>query len=112
MTDLDFMEALKILERYVSQAMAQAEIMEKAARALERIQAEMQGQIDHVLLRPSSSSSSSKANTDDHWRRLAWLESFEQEGGLRAQVEVAARAMGLEGDGRRRRSRRCCRRMT
>ncbi len=28
-------------------------------------------------------------------RRLAWLESFKREGGLLAQVDAAARAMGL-----------------
>jgi hypothetical protein len=65
--------------------MEPAEIMGKAARALVRIQDEMQEQIDRTLLRPSSSS-----KTNDH--RLAWLESFEPEGGLCAQVEAAAHA--------------------
>ncbi len=44
MTNLEFMEVLKIQERFVTEAMKQAEIMGKAACALVRVQDEMQGQ--------------------------------------------------------------------
>ncbi len=48
--------------------------MEKAARALGRIQDEMQARIDRALLRPSA------CNSRNSIHRLGWLESFEQEG--------------------------------
>jgi hypothetical protein len=92
MTDLNLMDEHKILERYVREAvtMTQAEIMEKAARALGRIQDEMRARIDRALRRPAA------RNARNSIHRLGWLESFEPEGGLRAQVDAAARAMGLE----------------
>ncbi len=87
------MDALKVRERYVREAMTQAEIMGKAARELERLQREMQAGIDRALVRPSASGCGKVL-------RLAWLESFEPEGGLRAQVDAAARAtrMGFLAD--------------
>jgi hypothetical protein len=85
MTDLDFLDALKIRERFMAQDIKQAEIMGDAARTLVRIQDEMQARIDCALLRQSSS----KTNDDHH---VAWLESFKLEDGLRAQVEMAERA--------------------
>ncbi len=88
MTDLHFMDALKIRERY---ALAQAEIMDKAARALERIQEEMQGR---WIARGSRAPFGSQRPEQQH-PPPSGLESFEQEGGLRAQVDAAARAMGL-----------------
>jgi hypothetical protein len=104
MSKLDFMGALKVLERYVREAMSpvtQAEIMEKAARKLERLQqeTEMQADIDRALVRPSAPRLC--CGGTNQVRRLAWLESFEPEGGLRAQVDVAARAMGLADDNKR-----------
>ncbi len=104
MTDLDFMEVLKIRERFVAEATEQAEIMGKAARALVRIQDEMQEEIDRALLRPPASS---KAEKDG--RRLAWMESFEPEGGVRAQVEAVARDLAWEGETKQM-ERRCSRR--
>ncbi len=59
-------------------------------RALERLQEEMQEKTDGALVRPSARNA---RNSSIH-HRLAWLESFEPEGGLRAQVDAAARAMG------------------
>ncbi len=91
MTDLDFMEVLKIRERFVAGAMEQAEIMGKAARALVRIQDEMQEEIGRALLLPPAAS---KAEKDG--RRLEWLESFELEGGVRTQVEALARELACE----------------
>ena len=101
------MLALKIRERCMAQDIKQAEIMGDAARTLVRIQDEIQARIDCALLRPSSL----KTNDDHH---VAWLESFKleyglraggdgrarqsfkQEDRLRAQVEVAERAMGVD----------------
>jgi hypothetical protein len=49
MSDPDFMDALKIRERYARDALTQAEIMEKAARALQRLQREMQEDMGRAL---------------------------------------------------------------
>jgi hypothetical protein len=95
MSDLDFMEVLKIWERFVAGAIEQVEIMGKAACAMVRIQDEMQEEIDRALLRPPAAS---KAERDA--RRLACLESFEPEGGVRAQVEVVAREWACESETR------------
>ncbi len=85
MTNLNFMEVFKIRERFVVGAMEQAEnpeIMGKVARALVRIQDEMQEQIDRSLLHPSASSKAEKddrsltLNSNSGWRvrwRLARL---------------------------------------
>jgi hypothetical protein len=50
-SDLNFNDALKVRERYVREAVTQAEIMEKAAREPERLQREMQADIDRALVR-------------------------------------------------------------
>jgi hypothetical protein len=91
MTDAGFMDALRIRERYVREAAEQAERMEKAAGALVRIQNEMQREMDRALQRPPSKT----GNKKDDDGRVAWLESFEPEGGLAAQVEASLRDTGL-----------------
>jgi hypothetical protein len=73
--------------------MTQAEIMEKA-RVLERLQQEMQADIDSALVRPST------RRCGGNVCRLAWLELYEQEGWLLAQVDAASHAMGLAYDKR------------
>jgi hypothetical protein len=108
-TDLDFMEVLKIRERFVAGAMEQVEIMGKAARALVRIKDEMQEQIDHTLLRPPASS---KAEKDD--RRLEWSRSSRRVGCARRWRRPRAPWWGwrwLRASGWRRRLGSCCRRM-
>jgi hypothetical protein len=89
--DLNYMQVLKIRERFVVEAMEQAEIMGKAARALVRIQDEMQEEIDRALMRPPAASKAEREG-----RHLAWLESFEPEGGVRTQVEAVARGLACE----------------
>jgi hypothetical protein len=95
MSDLDFMEVLKIWERFVAEAMEQAEIMGKAARALVRIQDEMQEEIDRALLCPPAESKAEREGL-----RLVWLESFEPEGGVRTQVEAVVRILACESETR------------
>jgi hypothetical protein len=62
-------EALKIRKRYVREAMTQSEIMEKAARALRRIQDEIQAQYLISLLCPYKAM---------NIKRLGWLDHFDQ----------------------------------
>ncbi len=71
--------------------------MEKASLELERLQQEMQADIDRALVHPSARSCGGGNNV----RRLAWLELFELEDGLRAHLDAAAHAMGLADDNKR-----------
>jgi hypothetical protein len=60
-----------------------------------RIQDEMQEEIDRALLRLPAAS-----KVEGEGRRLAWLESFEPEGGVRTQVVVVARELACESETR------------
>jgi hypothetical protein len=84
-TYLNFMDALKRALRLQSHDPGR----DHGKDALRHIQDEMQGQIDSALLRPSA------CNARNSIHRLGWLESFELEGRLRAQVDAAARVLGF-----------------
>jgi hypothetical protein len=105
MTDLEFLNVLKIREYCVREA-EHEEIMEKAAREFGRLQDEMQKKIDRVQLRTKASNNNLKAEAEAC--RVGRLDSFEPEGSLVTQVEAVARTQGFERmGGRWRRCKRC-----
>jgi hypothetical protein len=89
-TNLDFMDALKIRERYVREAIDPGRDHGEGGARAARKRCRGRPTARRAMLRPSPT-----YKGGNNINRLGRLASFEPEGGRRAQVDAAARAMGL-----------------